>query len=975
MKAYFGKLLLVFAVLAVLRGASEGSNWISKSRTVGSPQWRFDATSDPQIDLSGKYGASRPPRNGAVSPQHPNEDVKGLDSALNKAALILYVFSLLTASVPRKHSDHVVLYSFSLFLPLTCSDEDPEILHRILWSHPTSPSGPYDLCTHFHDLAATKKSLRTRIAQVDSFKDLRSHATEWPPSLALTLTLFVRSRIVPSKVNITRFSNIIQRAISESPLEEVEMLPTNFSWDFAPLQTSLKRLAIASSLLPRLHTMPFLQELVVTDVQSDTVQQIQRICPQISLLTLSGDYNTVSDIDTSSLVNLVSVVFDIVSPGQPEVITGPSLRRSLSSTAAGVLSLTIDALWTNESLESAICSAEDQRYSGLMMTCSPALQLWFRVPTCVSNWTALASLSIYQCQVPVFNALPSSLIQITLQGAYGSWTQREAGISTGTTSEFFDWSWLSSLPNLNALFFSGQAINGTMPNEFSHSKLTTWQFDLTTSDMNANRLVGTISPSWFLQFPAIRTFDVTLHGLTGTIPYYGLSKLETLSLGNNQFTHWPPLVINSTAGFGPPSGLYYLSLGFNNLVQIPSESNFQAMQLRSFSIQHNPSLYSTFPNIFATTTQRTSATLVATIAAYGCQFFGPLPEIPAYQVALYTAVTRFVTLSFETNSFAGTIPSSWSSVVYWLAIFDNPLTGTLATMDSDGLITSQALQSASLIRVSSDFLTGPFFNISAMPNLNDINLKLPNVDFCAASRAGFSFASTVINSCVLQGNATMCPEAYPANCQLSASPPAAPVMPPLSCPLPAPGASFICYGGVWLSTGSVTEETIVIPGASTTTIVGDLTSSSVVIASITSTVNVTGCITKSDGTTPSITITLSAADLELIIKSGGTLTAQLLQQASSCHAISASSVVVDTRSIKSCKKIKVDKIASSSGFAATFTVSNIGCNMWWIILVSVICGVILLAIIILVILAAVSPAFRTKIRPFSGKRSPEGAVA
>ena len=105
------------------------------------------------------------------------------------------------------------------------------------------------------------------------------------------------------------------------------------------------------------------------------------------------------------------------------------------------------------------------------------------------------------------------------------------------------------------------------------------------------------------------------------------------------------------------------------------------------------------------------------------------------------------------------------------------------------------------------------------------------------------------------------------------------------------------------------------------------------------------------------------------------MTTVVLQQASECGHISVNSVNIDTSAIKSCKKIKTDKISTSSSLSMAFNVSNSGCNTWWIILASVVCGVIILGIAVVAVLAIVWRPFREKIRPFSHKRPNKSAMA
>ena len=749
----------------------------------------------------------------------------------------------------------------------------------------------------------------------------------------------------------------------------------------------MKRLAIDASALDRLPLLLGLEELVLQNPTVDIVSSLERICPQgLSLLTLVGAHDELYAIDTSSLSVNTQVAFVVTSPPQVESdeLDSANLRRSSRSSLAAI-TLNLDDSWTNATLNSSICVSDPSTVNSITLTCASAAEKWFRLPTCVSTFPVLSIITITRCQMPVFNAFPGSLVNIIFQDLYGTWTQREAGIDPmGPNADYFDWSWLSSVPRLNFIGISPLSFNGTMPNEFNHSKVSSWNVDISSiAGASALRLVGTIAPDWFTRYPGTQSLSAYDHNLTGTIPYYGLEKLQSLLLSYNEFTHWPPLIVNTTAGFGPPSLLRNVYLQSNNLVQIPLESDFQSMAVTTLLIDSNPSLFAPFPNLFATSTTKTSSTLVKTISATGCQFYGDLPEIPAYQAALYNAASPSLFMRFNSNLLNGTIPSSWSNVTMnWAILPDNPLTGTVATVDSNGFITSAPPAKASVLFLSSDHLTGPMFNISAMSSLSELRLTLPNVDFCASYRSGHSFTSTTLSQCEIHGNASMCPSAYPQACTIIPVP-LAPFLTPVeipsiqtptnvpnakTCPFPSPGPLFTCLDGAWISYDSVDVGTLSLPRSSVTIIQGNLTTSSLIIASATSNISVTGCTATSEGTVTPITVTLEQEDLDEIIRRGGKLTTVLLQQSSECSAIGASVVNVDTRAIKSCKKIETNKISSSSTISMAFRVSNNGCNTWWIILVSVVCGVIILAIVVVVILAIVWRPFREKIRPFSRKR-------
>lgn len=775
--------------------------------------------------------------------------------------------------------------------------------------------------------------------------------------------------IIPPEIDFVRAKTIVDRVLAESPLEELDLPSFDFGLDLSRLSSlPLQRLAIDSSMLHLLPSLPDLEELVLKNIDSDDGPLLQRF-RHVSTLTLSGSYDAIHDIDASGF-NRVNTV--ITAPTRRLGAKRDEITSKRSFAATGI-NLVIDSTWTNESLNDAVCSqTADKLAASIAMDCTRTT-LWFRLPNCVSDYGSLQTLAVISCQMPPLGDLPLGLISISLIEVYGSWTHAEAGTAAAYPDDF-DWDWLGHQVSLTNLTISDSPLKGTLPNHITHSALRALFLATSTTAIVSDRLSGTINPNWFSNYPSMVSIDLSGQALTGDIPTTGLGTIQTLILAFNKFSRWP--VFTSSSSSSMPNSLSHIDLGYNNLTVIPSETDFLAMPLEFFVIRQNPNLNIPFPNLF-----NRPSTKLSQIGAESCQFTGPMPEITKAQIDFYVANGIKPSIFFYNNSFSGTIPSSWSSMSFSdLNLLKNPgLTGQLAIVDSDGKVISQVVKDATSLHLSSSLFNGHMFNISTMTSLTALEVEANGVDFCAAQRLGFpAFPQNNIFTCTFTGNATMCNNHYPSMCTFIYSPPpTTPSQPPLakSCPIPSPGSLFICKDGIWLSEGSVTEETLILPGDSTTVILGNLSTSTIVTTSISSLINVTGCITNPNGTEPVITIVLTQSDLEKIIKAGGSLTAHLIQQSSSCSAISALSVNIDASAIKSCKKIKTDKIGNSSGFAATFTVSSSGCNTWWIILVSVVCGVILIAVIIVVVLAIAWPSFRAKIRPFSRGRTGPNNVA
>lgn len=796
--------------------------------------------------------------------------------------------------------------------------------------------------------------------------------------------------------------------MKHAALEEVEVLHTNFDIDFSR-QTSMKRVAIDSAMLSTLPELAQLEELVVVNIKEDVTEQLLRFS-HISRLTLSGPNYLVSDLDTSHFENLEELSIDVTSydgaiqgrrnNGKKSVGSLASSQSSQSSSsilstrsaqATLTLSFTVNDTWTNESLIEAVCTANNAaNVSSLTIRSTAANTKWFTLPSCIESWTALEYVTCNYCVFPNMTAIPNTTIRVWLTYAKRQWTQSMTGrvSSDSPFASYFDWSWLSNMPLLNTIIMTSCNINGTLPNEHTHATLSS--LDLSGAFNPPNRFVGTISPDFFVRYPALSSVSINDNKLTGTIPYYGIEALGNFYATNNEFTHWPSFVTNATAGFGMPTGLTYIDLGANKMVEIPSQDIWSNLpSITHLYLGSNTNLSGPVPNIFNQTVPRTSSNSITMLDISSCNFSGPLPSIPENQISAYWS--SFSGMLLHGNKLSGPIPSSWSNITLtWLYLAGNTgLTGTIAQIDSStGALSSPLIKDVQLFSISGEGLTGPMFNVSAMSRLRRVTVEGNNLDFCGTARlvvasnasaegsllfpsghsAGFTWC-TLTNT-----NATYCPWAYPSVCEVSRAPVSPPPTSPSpftrTCPLPSPGPSFTCVGTAWVATSTVVAPSLTVPAGSTTVIDGNLTTDSVAITGASTTISVSGCIETYSGTQTHITVTLTQADLDAIeTKSGKTLTTQLLSQSSTCNALSTASVSVDTSAIKSCKRIETDKVSNSAGLAATFSISSSKCNRWWIILVSVLCAVVVITIVVVVVVVSCSQRARHAMQPYSKRRT------
>ena len=247
------------------------------------------------------------------------------------------------------------------------------------------------------------------------------------------------------------------------------------------------------------------------------------------------------------------------------------------------------------------------------------------------------------------------------------------------------------------------------------------------------------------------------------------------------------------------------------------------------------------------------------------------------------------------------------------------------------------------------------------PNLAEIDVSSTSMVFCSeASRTHFGDYN---GTCKLASAACTCKLAYTGSCTTacnSTSPP---------CLGPPPSREFYCSStGVWTAP-STTNPTLTIPvGVGEVIVLGNVSSSSIVFTGIGSTVTIGGCASN----LTSIVIELTQEEIRQI---GHGLNKSLITFSGNCGT-DFNNIAISIKKGEGCRKISSKKFVSSDSqtIGAIFTVDSSGCNTWWIILVSVICGVLLLTVITIVLMAVFWPAFRAKIRPFSVKRPQDSAL-
>jgi hypothetical protein len=190
-----------------------------------------------------------------------------------------------------------------------------------------------------------------------------------------------------------------------------------------------------------------------------------------------------------------------------------------------------------------------------------------------------------------------------------------------------------------------------------------------------------------------------------------------------------------------------------------------------------------------------------------------------------------------------------------------------------------------------------------------------------------------------------------------------------SCPAIRPTVGeWTCANGAWVSNGSISGDSITISAGSHVVVSGNMTVGEVLISGLESSLSIEGGC----ASIGSIQITLSEEDLETISKdSGSARTLTLVTQNASCASLQALGVTASS-SKKSCRKLESSRAleemnGSQTSLVAVFKVSSVGCNTKWIILGSVLGGVLLL-VTIAVLVVSLNKSVRTFFRPFSARK-------
>lgn len=541
----------------------------------------------------------------------------------------------------------------------------------------------------------------------------------------------------------------------------------------------------------------------------------------------------------------------------------------------------------------------------------------------------------------------------------------------------------SSIHNLNYLSFTinNNAIGGSIPSALIQDGDFGSPFDFLRLDFSANSLIGAI-PSTLATLPSGSVvsqmfLDFGNNRLSGAIPTDLISNAKTgifsLRLGNNQLSGgFPPTLLN---GLNLNNGILVLD---NNPLQgtlapmslSPNKAN--SAPLASFSLSLSGTGLSgtipanSFPSMisYSVDLSRNSFTgnvdLAAMSAAQsitlssltinigynklsGMLSIPELPETSNLQMALSAPGNGFSSLSLPT-----VVPA------YYLTLLDVSNMPTLRGTIPSEIFSGFALLTA--INVSRTLLSGPIPNFAALQNdrLSVIDVSNTYLDLCPPNLVN-RWAAKGLTQCVMDDtNVNDCRALYPSTCSTS-------LATCLNSTKPSP--SFFCQAGLWTSTS--VNGTIVIPaGAVQTVVIGDLGASDVVIQGTGSTLVVLGCVNN----LTSVTIEITQEELQKL----GTKSLQTLLTYSSddlsCGSLDDVQLITNIKG-SGCRKAKTEKVTSEGTMGALFQVDSSKCgksDRWWIILVSVIGGVLIIVLIIVLLVLCV-PKVRRAVRPYSAR--------
>ena len=535
-------------------------------------------------------------------------------------------------------------------------------------------------------------------------------------------------------------------------------------------------------------------------------------------------------------------------------------------------------------------------------------------------------------------SIPESLLGNLKSMSYVKFSLTNNSLIGPLPSQLMNSTWLGAQADL-VLDFSKNLIDGTIPDTFLSSSFPT-SYSATMSsisiNLSGNILKGSVPENFFDASLSKRDFQSSLH-----------DKAEKLSNIERRSSAVIGIVPTDSITIDFSQNTLSGSFPANFLANALSNSGSATLTLNSngFTGQF-PDLASTMPTGGATLIVNAALNSFSGDAPTGCY---ALSSVQYY---------------ISQNALNGSIPtdSLSSCLSLWLDVSQNP--GFTATVPPQLF----NITSLTFIANGTPLIGDVPANLTGSPS--KIDLRSSDIDFCS-----HPWYVSVPNrlTCYLDYTTAACDcPAYYSGCSLVCTPPTVPSNAPSSTtsnpsppsspsslatpgsispadPLPhgcniatRPSDEFVCVDGVWTAPFTSTPILTIPSGAGTVVVDGNVTSTSIVINGVGSNILIRGCAAN----LTMVTVTLTQEQLKQLGSSKTLQNLVTLSNASECDT-NLNGLALDTQVSHGCRKVKTEKVVSSDGntFGAYFTVNSGGCNTWWIILVSVICGVIVLGVV------------------------------
>lgn len=502
--------------------------------------------------------------------------------------------------------------------------------------------------------------------------------------------------------------------------------------------------------------------------------------------------------------------------------------------------------------------------------------------------------------------------------------------------------------------------------------------ELYLSSSSSAQFVGEMD-DFFSFYPTLEKLTISSIGINGTIPSTGWATMR-----------WIELMCSCTQWTGLDSApfLSHIAIASSVLETIPNDVDLRKLQeLEWFDLQPSqgaqittPSFWTRLPKVFSVIiyanfsgpiTTPIAAPRLVSLMLVGGEACGPLPD---FEIPM-----TLQTLSIANNRFSGTIPQSWATnlnIRREISLANNLLSGTIPS----GFLNRKMVNFQTLA-LENNYFSGPVWTTHNYP-WDIFDLSYNNFNICDSLPT--SYSTMTINTCTFS-NVPICPDSTPVclgfwqslclntyQCSLQSEVRAlplsqeciAPVNPAINdlCPPPGP-PGFTCINGQWVSSGSVTLPSITLPRNGGVIVVnGNLsTSGSLTFDGIGSSIVVEGCVEN------------LPSEITIILKGDEKLkTTNLLTQKGSDCANDLSTIPVSLVQDKNnCKQVKLStKESTRSSLIVVFDLDSHKCNTKWIVLGSVLGGIIVLLAAGVAIGYHLSPRFRTFLRTCSTKKHP-----